>query len=381
MKSNSLDPIEFKVSSTKTFKNTHWKFNLLSSPENFNPLIQLSDVGDVYCQSGGERPLNAENTVSWYIMFVKKGSASLLIKKGVYRTVKENDIIIHPPGEPIELKVKSPSFHVFRLQLVDSGAMRDLFSGEISLTTILHPRKPELLQQEFARILRLLEQEDERTSLFVSASCFIICSEIVRQCLSVKPPDSILAVRGEIACFPTKHYSIPFLAQSCNMSVRSFQRQFQKIAGCSPLTFILQARIQIACRLLSNSSFSIQDIASRCRYETSSQFSKCFKKYMGESPREYRKKYWHNTMEYYQAGQRKSGINSWELFEENDLTEIEKELLHLLLKNPSMQIAEVAEKIGQPPAKTKNLLQSLKEKKIIEKKKNSYRLLEKGGTK
>ena len=74
-----------------------------------------------------------------------------------------------------------------------------------------------------------------------------------------------------------------------NMSKRSFLRAFEAATGCSPISYLIQIRINRAIDLLCETTRSITDIAYEVGFNDSNYFTRQFRRHHGVSPREYRK--------------------------------------------------------------------------------------------
>lgn len=79
------------------------------------------------------------------------------------------------------------------------------------------------------------------------------------------------------------------LAESHNYSYDRFRHVFLQKFGISPYAYLQRCRIESAKMLLKNSNFSITDIAYDCGFNSSSQFTNCFKTHTGLLPSQYRK--------------------------------------------------------------------------------------------
>lgn len=88
------------------------------------------------------------------------------------------------------------------------------------------------------------------------------------------------------------HQKIVFsdLAQDLNLSYDYFQHRFKQLMGVSPQRFLLDRRLEAACRMLRDSSCSCTEIAYRCGFSNSSQFSMVFRREYGLTPRQFRQK-------------------------------------------------------------------------------------------
>lgn len=90
-----------------------------------------------------------------------------------------------------------------------------------------------------------------------------------------------------------EHYSeqisIEDYAESRNMSVSWFQRNFKQIVNHSPMQYILTIRMNNAASLLESTDYSMAEISTIVGYDNPLYFSRLFKKQKGVSPSEYRK--------------------------------------------------------------------------------------------
>ena len=78
------------------------------------------------------------------------------------------------------------------------------------------------------------------------------------------------------------------LARHAGLSVAHFSLLFQRQTGMSPVQFLIQQRMRLACRLMDTSSQTIREIATQVGYEDPYYFSRLFSKTIGHSPRQYR---------------------------------------------------------------------------------------------
>lgn len=84
--------------------------------------------------------------------------------------------------------------------------------------------------------------------------------------------------------------SIPALARRCGLSIAQFRRVFVRVLGMSPVRHQQQLRLTEACRLLNDSSRSIETVAAQTGYLDPASFSHAFKAAMGMPPGAYRRR-------------------------------------------------------------------------------------------
>ncbi len=88
----------------------------------------------------------------------------------------------------------------------------------------------------------------------------------------------------------TKKLKLDEIAAETSLSASHFSRLFVNRTGHSPIDYFIQLKIQRACRLLDNSGWMIADVAREMGFDDQFYFSKVFRKVMGMSPGEYRKR-------------------------------------------------------------------------------------------
>lgn len=83
--------------------------------------------------------------------------------------------------------------------------------------------------------------------------------------------------------------SVEELAERVHLSKSYFMSCFKKAAGIGAIEYLAQLRINAACRMLKDTTRSVSDIAYSCGYNNLSNFNRQFRKLAGCSPKEYRR--------------------------------------------------------------------------------------------
>lgn len=81
------------------------------------------------------------------------------------------------------------------------------------------------------------------------------------------------------------------LADLTDLSLRQFERRFKTAFNTTPHQYIIKMRVHRACDMLRDRTLSISDIASELGFTDQSAFATHFKKNMGFTPLQYRKRY------------------------------------------------------------------------------------------
>jgi len=105
--------------------------------------------------------------------------------------------------------------------------------------------------------------------------------------------DSVHANACRIADYLYAHYhedlSLDQIAEKFSFSKYYISRTFREVTGYTLREYLNLHRIRAAKQLLEETSFPVEEVASRVGYHSSVYFEKIFKKYMGLPPLQYRK--------------------------------------------------------------------------------------------
>ncbi|WP_302453127.1 AraC family transcriptional regulator [Victivallis vadensis] len=80
------------------------------------------------------------------------------------------------------------------------------------------------------------------------------------------------------------------LCRLCELSEAQLLRVFKRDFGQSPLAYLLQAKIHLACQFLSSSNITVKELAGMLHFTDPFYFSRVFKRKTGCSPRDYHRK-------------------------------------------------------------------------------------------
>jgi transcriptional regulator GlxA family with amidase domain len=75
------------------------------------------------------------------------------------------------------------------------------------------------------------------------------------------------------------------------LSERSFARRFSQATGMSPLEYIHTLRLEEAKQMLESTEQAVEAIANEVGYEDASFFGRLFKRKVGLTPTQYRKRF------------------------------------------------------------------------------------------
>jgi len=153
--------------------------------------------------------------------------------------------------------------------------------------------------QPLYRLLRAyLQTQPEWEPLYLDALLTVLAVEVLRQAWSgaSPPPPAKLslapAVRRRvldyIAAHVTTALSLSDLATVAGLSPYHFARCFRQELGKPPHRYVLDQRLEVACRLLAETTLPIAEVAAYCGFAAQSHLTTAFRKSFGVTPGQYR---------------------------------------------------------------------------------------------
>jgi len=102
-------------------------------------------------------------------------------------------------------------------------------------------------------------------------------------------PEQLLPAISYISNNCSHEITIEDIAASCNISTSHFRKVFRKSFNCSPLEYLNNFRLSLACKMLEGTTLSVTEIAGRAGFSSISSFNRQFKDHFEVSPTQYRK--------------------------------------------------------------------------------------------
>lgn len=102
--------------------------------------------------------------------------------------------------------------------------------------------------------------------------------------------DRLAAVFQYVKSNYKEEISLDEISKIANLTPTSFCRMFKAKTKKPFVEYLNEIRVSNACKYLIETDLGISEIAYECGYKTASNFNKLFKKLIGTTPKEYRKK-------------------------------------------------------------------------------------------
>ena len=238
------------------------------------------------------------------IFFITEGNGAFQLEDSIVN-VKENDLIIINPNclhteksnlndsplEYIVLGIGNFSINFFNLNNTKFS------QSDIKTYHIINFKEnsSNILNQ-----LNLIIDEIKLKNYKYEVACKSMLSLFILNILRTTPSVSILQNEKKnlnLECAKIKNYldahyseniTLETLSTLSYMNKFSLIHTFTKQVGMSPISYLIEKRINEAKSLLETTNYSIKDIGSIVGFSNSSYFSQMFKKQTNLSPKQYR---------------------------------------------------------------------------------------------
>jgi two-component system response regulator YesN len=113
---------------------------------------------------------------------------------------------------------------------------------------------------------------------------------MVRQGRTVEPMGVVTRVAECVNSIRGKRVTVSDVADAVYMSSSGLTKLFRREIGCTVAEFINKVRIDEAKRLLRDPQYSVTDVADEMGFNDPSNFCKVFKRLVGITPGEFRRR-------------------------------------------------------------------------------------------
>ncbi len=266
----------------------------------FNAGSLASDERDLIVNCAGRMdspyPINTYNKIGrldYYLMFVESGRLKVELTDNAV-TAEENDVIVFCPKYKYKYSSVDGKCEYLWVHFTGRTAGELLrligFSGDASIKRINKENKvPIYFKKIFDSYLKDSKYRDLELSTFMSQLILEVAKS--EESEGTREGNRLQASVSYIRHNYKKNINTAVLAKIEHISPSRYNYLFKKLMGIPPNRYVLQCRLNAACDLFLSTDLTIKEVGLSVGYEDSHFFSRIFKKYVGVSPSEYKKKY------------------------------------------------------------------------------------------
>ena len=255
----------------------------------------IDKIGNPYNQILSEDfDFKGESNYFLELLYVVSGCVQITEDEKVY-ILNEGDIIFYAPMEFHCLKsYKKTTPNIINLSFTVVGELPNkIFDGVYQLNV---SQQAQLLKC-FELTERYVADNDKSgylgqyASVSLTALIIDICTQLKQKDAFLSETSAHLYTQIVTTMLQTVYdnFSLLDLAKKHNISVSYLKKLFMTYASVSPKTFYNSLRIKEAVRLLSD-GLQISQIAEKMNFSSPNYFSLFFKKHLGLTPMEYKRK-------------------------------------------------------------------------------------------
>ena len=265
--------------------------NLKSKKSSDAPLI-INLVNDcfTYFEPFAYDTYNDQGRDDYFLIYVTDGIFNTKIDGTVFHLGK-GSVILYPPKYKYHYWGEPPSKY---LCVHFTGSHVETLLADLGFPTL----KPYTLEIEFSpKIKSLFDkiiEQDMTNAPFLKYSLACLLEEILLTIATNRVrSDGYRTFKKSIKYIHenyTEKIQIPYLAKLEGLSNSRYITLFSKEMKKTPSNYILDLRLGRACELLLTTDMEISLVGASSGYKDQYFFSKIFKKHIGISPQEYRKR-------------------------------------------------------------------------------------------
>ena len=251
--------------------------------------LRVSKIG--ITNPDGNYYIRRESAPLFILEYVVSGVGYLKVN-GEKHTLGAGDAYIIHPGDNCEYYAdKDDPYKKYWINFSTAHFFNDLLKSYDINDRVIRGVN---LSKSFEKLFELEDISDSNDDLYIPASkiIFNIIMDIAQHNhnnMKRRDFDIAATVKNILRTSVTKEVSLTEIANKLYRTRNDIIRQFKKKYGITPYTFLINLRIRMAKNLLENTNKTLAEIASHLCFSSEYHLSNTFKKWVGLSPKEYRK--------------------------------------------------------------------------------------------
>lgn len=210
-------------------------------------------------------------------------------------------------GEKGDIILHTPEFHVhhYTPEGIEEGFINDwiylvsdymhefIETYDMPANTLIHTGNPLAIRNSLNEIsdekVQCRPYYQEYISVIIEKMLLSIVRLVKEQNTRPSPLGiQLTTLRQQLMREYAKPWTVKDMADSLNLSCSRFSVLYRQKFGISPISDLIEIRLQAARLLLKSTSHTMREIAENCGFQNEYYFSKVFKSHTGISPSKYR---------------------------------------------------------------------------------------------
>ena len=238
------------------------------------------------------KPYSVQRTnPGYHVLLLSVGGKGDLVSQGKSRIIKQGDLIIAPRMTSYRYKA-SAEWSCVWFHLEADAAWSTFFPKEVTVVQSRHVEFISSLSKQYLaeRKDRFVDAHSVERALANLITMFVD-RELRQLGLSRKDQNTrsrIELVWEKVVADLAHPWTISSLARLAGMSSSQFTRHVNRFYRDTPMSIVLNFRMQRSREMLTFTNHTLEAIAANVGYETAFSFSRAFKRHVGKSPSDYR---------------------------------------------------------------------------------------------
>ena len=228
------------------------------------------------------------------LIFIQNGKMCITYTSGKTVTLTTGDVFI--PKESINMitSFNCEDYCIFFQDLRENLSTLPIFHLENDFVNLSPPLRNKMIVYLDKMISEFqLQEKGYNITLDINFSQILLLISKACDSITVPPSDNINFSRIKPAIIEMNNnyresLSLNEYAELCNMSISSFHHIFAKIMHTTPLQYLKNIKLRNSTFLLTESDYTVTEIAELLGFSSPAYFSNTFKQTYGVSPLDYR---------------------------------------------------------------------------------------------
>ncbi len=221
--------------------------------------------------------------------YILKEGEGIFINSDLLHTITANSAGKHS----FIALVFDASFICSKYEVIYSKYILPVMSGEITV----FPMLPDNICKQITDIFHIFTSEEIGYELQIKNAVLSIFTDLLKHSAStdISIPNAKSQLIKTVLNYIDENYAdnitLQSMADSAHISREYLCRIFGTMSDVSPIVYLNRYRVRQSTLLLTNTDKTISEIATLCGFNGSSYYNKMFLRFIGCTPKEYRKKY------------------------------------------------------------------------------------------